>query len=188
VTTALLAGLLGLIGTVVGAGLTTLTARQTADRSHQRAREELQRQEYRSAVIRFATALGTYRTAEMDRWHARHGGWRDEAAASADVYRTRTAVWAAFYELDLSTNNRDLVRQARVTIARAGSIQQPDSQAEMDRRADLVQEDVTQLITIARTGKSAEPWDLPGPEPDTSSLSECQLGCPGTGFSLLTCG
>lgn len=154
-TTALIAGLLGLVGTVVGGTLTTLTARQTADRSHQRAREELQWQEYRSAAIRFATALGTYRTAEMDRWHARHSGWRDEAAASADVYRTRTAVWAAFYELDLSTDNRDLVQQARRAIERVGSIQHPDSQEEMDRRAIEVYGDLTQLIATARTGEPA---------------------------------
>src|SRR5258708_36376172 len=83
-----------------GGVLTIWTTRLTTDRSHQRAREELQRQEHRSAVIRFATAVGAYRTAEMDRWHARHGGLRDEASASADVHRTRTAVWDAFYELD----------------------------------------------------------------------------------------
>ena len=154
---ALLAGLLGLVGTVVGSGLTTWTTRQTADRSHQRAREELQRQEYRSAVIRFATALGVYRTAEMDRWHARHGGWRDEGSASADVYSTRTAMWNAFYELDLSTDNRDLIRQARLAIDRASSIQHPDSQAEMDQCADQVHGDLAQMIAIARTAEPAYP-------------------------------
>ena len=158
-TTALIAGLLGLAGTVVGGALATLTARQTADRSHQRAREELQRQEYRSAVIRFATALGAYRTAEMDRWHARHGGWRDEPSASADVYLTRTAVWAAFYELDLSTDNRDLVRQARRAMDQAASIQHPDSQEAMDRRAVQVHKEIAHLIAIARTGKAVHPTE-----------------------------
>jgi len=100
--TALAAGLLGVFGTVVGGVLTTWTARLTADRSARRAHEELRRQEYRSAVIRFASALGAYRVAEMDRWHARHGGFRDEASAAADVYRTGTAVEdvPAFVELE----------------------------------------------------------------------------------------
>jgi gas vesicle protein len=69
VTTALVAGLLGLLGllgTVIGGVLTTWTARQTADRSERRAREELRRQEYRSSVIQFATALLAYRRAEID--------------------------------------------------------------------------------------------------------------------------
>lgn len=160
--TALVAGLIGLVGTLVGGGLTTWTTHLTADRSHQRAREEIQRQEFRSAVIRFATALGAYRTAEMDRWHARHGGWRDEQSASADVYRTRTAVYDALYELDLSTDDRDVVQQAQRAIDRAGSIQEPDpdSKEEMDRRADQVREDLAELIAIARTGKPDDASEL----------------------------
>ena len=156
-TTVLVAGLLGLFGTIVGGALATWTARQTADRSHRRAREELQRQEYRSAVIRFATALGAYRVAEMDRWHARNGGWRDETSATADVYRTRTAVWDAFYELDLSTDNRMLTQQAQRAIERASSIRLPDSQAEMDRIADQVRADLAEMITTARTGEPSRP-------------------------------
>lgn len=152
-TTALVAGLLGLFGTVVGGVLATWTARQTADRSARRTHEELRRQEYRSAVIRFATALGAYRGAEMDRWHALHGGFRDEASAAADVYRTRTAVWDAFYGLELSTDNPDLSQQARRAIDRAASIRKPDSQAEMDRRADQVRADLAEMITTARLGE-----------------------------------
>jgi hypothetical protein len=162
VTTVLLAGLLGLAGTVVGGALSTWTARLTADRSHRRAREEQQRQEYRSAVISFATALGLYRTAEMDRWHARHGGWKDVGSSSAEVYRTRTAVWNAFYELDLSTDNRAIIQLARRVIDRAATIQDPDSQAEMDQLAVQVHEDVARLIATARTGKEPEPWSVIG--------------------------
>jgi hypothetical protein len=74
----LIGGLLGLLGTLLGAGLTTWTARQTAERSERRAHQEVRRQEFRVAVTRFATTLLTYRVAEMARWHARHGGWQDE--------------------------------------------------------------------------------------------------------------
>lgn len=98
----------------------------------------------------------------MDRWHARHGGWRDEESASADVHSTRTAVWNAYYELDLSTDNSDLVQLARRAMDRAGSIQDPDSQAEMDRRADQVHGDLAQFIATARTGKVPDPGTLIG--------------------------
>jgi hypothetical protein len=158
VVTALVAGLLGLFGTVVGAVLTTWTARQTADRSARHSREELRRQEYRSAVVQFASALGVYRTAEMDRWHAQHGGFRDEASAAADVYRARTAVWNALYELELSADNRELCQQARRAIARVQSIKDQDSSAEMDQRADLMHDDLAEIITLARLnepGRSA---------------------------------
>jgi len=93
--TVLIGGLLGLLGTLLGAGLTTWTARQTAGRSERHARQEVRRQEFRAAVTRFATTMLTYRVAEMDRWHARHGGWKDEKTAATDVYRTRTAIWDA---------------------------------------------------------------------------------------------
>jgi hypothetical protein len=170
VATVLVAGLIGLVGTLIGGILTTWTTRVTTDRSHERAREELQRQEYRSAVIRFATAVGAYRTSEMDRWHARHGGRRDEASASADVYRTRTAAWDSFYELDLSTNNRDLARRAQYVIDLVASIQHPnpDSKEEMDRRASQVREDLAQLIAIARTGESAPIAAITTPAGDES--------------------
>jgi hypothetical protein len=179
VGTTLVAGLIGLIGTLVGGVLTIWTTRLTTDRYHQRAREELQRQEYRSAVIRFSTALGAYRTAEMDRWHARHGGWRDEASTSADVYRMRTAAWDAFYELDLSTSSRDLVSQAQRAIDWAGSIQHPDpdTKDEMNRRADQVREELAQLIAIARTGERTHPpATMPDPIKDKSLPCTVSLG------------
>ena len=153
-----MAGLLGVFGTVVGGVLATWTARQTADRSARRAHEELRRQEYRSAVIRFASAMGTYRVAEMDLWHAHHGGFRDEASAAADVYRTRTALWDAFYELELSTDNRALSQQAQRAIERASSIWQSDSKVEMDQRADQVRSDLAEVVTTARL---SEPGRLP---------------------------
>ena len=155
--TALVAGLLGLFGTIVGAVLTTSATRQANDRSDRRAREERLRQEYRSAVTRFAAALGAYRVAEMDLWHALRGGRKDKTTAAADVYRTRTATWDAFYELELSTDNGDLVQQARRALDSASNIwrqdSEPDSQAEMDRRANQVREDLAEMIATARVSQ-----------------------------------
>jgi hypothetical protein len=70
--TVLLAGLLGVLGTILGSILTTWTANQTAARSYNYSLMEARRQEYRSAVIRFTSALLAWRVAEMDRWFARH--------------------------------------------------------------------------------------------------------------------
>lgn len=75
--TALVARLLGLFGTFLGAALTTYTTRETSNRSERRAREEARHQEFRSAVIRFATNLLAYRLAEMDYWFAIHDGLKD---------------------------------------------------------------------------------------------------------------
>jgi len=161
VATALVAGLFGVFGTVVGGVLTTWTARQTADRSARLAREELHRQEYRSAVAQFATALGIYRTAEMDRWHARHGGFRDEKSAAADVYSARTAARNALHVLELSTDNQDLCQLAQRAYDRAESVRSPDSQAEMDQLADQVDDDLAEMMKIARLELSRLTRNLP---------------------------
>ena len=122
----------------------------TAERTERRSRRELRRQEFRGAVTQFATALLSYRVAEMDRWHARHGGWKEEGIAAAEVYRTRTAIWDAFYQLELSTDSSELRRLARRALDRAYSIRQLDTQAEMDECADQVRDDLTDVIACAR--------------------------------------
>ena len=67
-------------------------------------------------------------------------------------------MWDAFYELELSADNRDLSQQAQRAIEPASSIRQPDSQVEMDQRADQVRGDLAEIITTARLG---EPGRLP---------------------------
>lgn len=110
-TAALTAGLLGLFGTVVGAVLTTWTARQTAARSDHRTWLEVRRQEYRSAVMQFAGALLSYREGERDRWLARHYEGRDETTATREAYRLRAAMLNAFCALELSSWDNDLLKE-----------------------------------------------------------------------------
>lgn len=157
-TTALVGGLLGLFGTALGAGLTTLTVRQTAHRSERMAREEARRQEYRAAVIRFATALLAYRLAEIDHWYSRHGGSQDQAAdVEREVYRTRATTWNAFYELELSTSHEvtDLARRA---IDSAHAIRTEGSEDEMGRYASQARDDLAAMIALAR---AAQPGEIP---------------------------
>ena len=149
-TTALVAGLLGLFGTALGAALTTWTTRHTADRSERVTREERRREEYRSAVIRFATALLAYRLAEIDHWFARHGGSSPEKEAAAETYRTRAAAWNAFYELDFSTDRRDLIPLARHALESAFSIRKADTEGKMTRRSYQTRKDLAALIAAAR--------------------------------------
>jgi hypothetical protein len=156
-STALVAGLLGLFGTVLGAVLTTWTTRQTAARSDRRAWMEVRRQEYRSAIIRFVTSLLTYRASEIDRWHARHGGWKDEATATLEVNQMRSAMWDAFYELELSSDNRELNKLARDVADKASSIPLADTEEEMGRRARQVREDLAEVIAAARVGVPGSP-------------------------------
>jgi hypothetical protein len=102
--------------------------------------------------MRFVAALLAYRKAEMDRWHAHQGQVRKGGGPeSADVYRTRNRLWYAFYELELSVNNSEIVRLARQAIDTAYSIHDTDSKAEMDTRADQIRKSLSEIVTASRT-------------------------------------
>jgi hypothetical protein len=160
VTAALTAGLLGLSGTVIGAVLTTWTARQTAARSDHRTWVEVRRQEYRSAVTHFAGALLSYREAERDRWRARHDAGKDEATATQEAYRLRAAMLDAFYALQLSSSDNGRLRElAREAVEAAYRIREADTEPEMIRRAHNVRQAIDDMISAARIGEPGDPRD-----------------------------
>lgn len=160
-TAALTAGLLGLFGTVIGAALTTWTTRQTAARSDHRAWVEVRRKEYRSAVTQFAGTLLSYRVGERDRWLARHDEGdegRDETAATQEAYRLRAAMLDAFYALQLSSSDNDLLRErAREAVDTAYSIREADTESEMIRRSHNVRDAIDDMIAAARMGEPGDP-------------------------------
>lgn len=149
-STALVAGLLGLVGTALGAGLTTWTTRQTADRSEQRAWLETRRQEFRSAVTQFASALLAYRLAVADHWLAQHRGDRDAAAASAQSYKSRAAALDGLYVLELSSDDGQLTKLAREAVETARNIREADSQDDMETRSNNARTALEKVIVRAR--------------------------------------
>jgi hypothetical protein len=149
-TTALVAGVFGLLGTVLGSVIAIRAARENADRVDRRAREVIVRGEYRSSVVSFASAVLEYQLAEMDRWHARRGGRTDPNRAAETVYSKRTAAWHALFELELSTDDPELGWFARRIVDKTRSIEVPEEQDEMDQRALEVREEVAAMIGHAR--------------------------------------
>jgi hypothetical protein len=148
-STALVAGLLGLVGTLLGAGLTTWTVRQTAARSDQRVWLETRREEFRSAVTQFASALLVYRLAEADRWGARRRGRKDEAA-EREAYRQRAAMLDALYVLELSSDSDQLKKLARSAVDMAHHIREASDEDEMGRRTHDVRDVLEKVIVAAR--------------------------------------
>lgn len=165
--TALLAGLLGLFGIVLGSILTTWTASQTVARSHHYSLMESRRKEYRSAVIRFTSALLAWRVAEMDRWFARHGGAMDEEKARRESHRMRAAMWNSYYELELSSGNSELLLLARATVEMVYSIRKAVTVDEMNDCSQHAREHLIEVIAAARL---AEPDD-----PRSGSMSRISL-------------
>jgi hypothetical protein len=149
--TVLVAGLFSLGGTALGAVLAICTARQTAVRSEHSARAEVLRQDYRTALVRFSAATLAYREAEIDRWHAQRGGFKDEKEAREEVYRARRGAWQALYELDLSTDDEEVVRLARCAVERAYAMRQLESRTDLNLAADNVRVDLERMFAHART-------------------------------------
>ena len=152
--TVLVAGLFSLGGTAFGAVLALITTQQAASRGERSARSEAMRKEYRLAVVRFSAAVLAYRESEIDRWHARRGGFKDEKESTGEVYRTRRSAWQAFYELDFSTDDEEIGRLARTALERVYGIRQLESRANVNLAADEVGADLECLIAYARTAKS----------------------------------
>jgi len=155
---AIIAGLFGLFGTIIGATLATWTARQTADRSERRAWVEARRQEYRSVVIRFASAVLDYRRAAAHYYNARRDEWRDRTSAGDEAYRSRSAASAVYYQLRLSTNDAETVRLAESCLDAAYKIQEADSQATAD---DSYEQTLRYLDDMISAARKAQPGWLP---------------------------
>src|ERR1022692_1418501 len=129
---AIIAGLFGLFGTIIGAGLTTWTAKQTADRSERRAREETRRQEFRSVVTRFASTLLDHRRAAANYYNNRNSNSEIRAAVGEEAYRTRAATLSAYYELLLSTDDSETIHFASLCMEAVSKIDKDASQEVVD--------------------------------------------------------
>ena len=157
---ALIAGVLGLLGTVVGAVLGAWTARQAADRTARYSREETRRKEYRSAVVRFADQMIKYRLAEVKLWHALASG-EDTEEAIDERNRSRSDTWNAFYELQLSTS-RGLSGLAERAMTSATSISRQKTREAMDEYQTKLRNEVGELISSARQELSGQVADVAG--------------------------
>ncbi len=115
-------------------------------------------------MIRFATALLAYRRAEIDYWFARHGGATDEGATAAEAYRTRADAWNAFYELDFSTDRRDLIHLARRALEAAFSIRKQNTHEEMTDRSYHTRKALAALIEAARNAQPGAVVGADAPE------------------------
>jgi len=153
VSTALVGGLFGLIGTVLGTVLTTWTARQTAAWSAHHSWLETRRQEFRSAVTQFASALLAYRLAEADRWWARHHGGRADETTEQEANRRSAAALDGLYVLELSSDDHQLRKLARDAVDIAYHIRDADTDDEMGRRVHDVRNALEKVIAAAHAAE-----------------------------------
>jgi len=109
-TIALVAGLIGVSGTVIGSLLAMWAAARSEDRVERRAREAAMREELKGALISYCSAIVTFLAAGLDRWGPAPGEG-DEAGTRERAYRyyqARTEASTADYRLRLATTDQEV--------------------------------------------------------------------------------
>jgi hypothetical protein len=100
--TTVVAGVFVLLGAVLGFLITERSNRQNAVRDDERASALLRPNEFRTAVVEFASAAVIFQKVEMDRWHAERGTWWVRRNAADTIDRARIARSAAVHAQNVS--------------------------------------------------------------------------------------
>lgn len=140
-STALIGVVGALAGTIVGSLLTQALQRRNA--AHARL-HEARLEAYRT----FAAAVMDFRKALMDRWFIEHEGKSN--AEGHDVYATRSAVWAAYYQVMLVAGDPDIVRRAERARDVASSLKNTSTRAELNQLGDSCRAAVGEFAAAAR--------------------------------------
>jgi hypothetical protein len=150
--TVLVAGVLGIVGTLLGVRASSSAAAAQSARTAELAERGALRQELRSAVAEYCAAIAVYRSAELNRWDARAARTPDTetAAETSRVYATRTAAMEALYRLELSTADSAIWSAARVALAAAKDVREARNPEELRVRREASDRAIGELIRLAR--------------------------------------
>jgi Tfp pilus assembly protein PilV len=108
-----------------------------------------------AAFARFAAAAMEYRRSLMERWYVEHGA--PATATSADgVYETRSAAWAALFEVQLLAGEATIGQLARDAVDATSQIKDAGDHAELTTRADESRNRVEAFVVAARDDIAAD--------------------------------
>lgn len=136
-----------LIGVVLGAFLTyAFTRRAQVSKSLHDSRI--------AAFARFASATMEYRRALMERWYVEQGAPRSTTTAQG-VHETRSAAWAALFEVHLLAGEAAIGRLARDAIDATSAIKEANDRVALSARADDSRGRVEAFVAAARVDIAA---------------------------------
>ncbi|BAK34869.1 hypothetical protein MLP_18550 [Microlunatus phosphovorus NM-1] len=139
---ALIAVIGSLLGVVLGGVL--------AHRSVSRAQVSKALHESRiSAFAQFAAAVMEYRRSLMERWYVENGIQATPTAAD-DVFKTRSAAWAALFRVQLLCGKAAIGQQARTAIDATSKIKDAVDRSEVGARANESRRLVEAFVGAAR--------------------------------------
>ena len=152
VGTAIIGGLLAILGAAAGSSLTYVLQRKMAVRAEEFAVAERVRAEGMAAFSSFASAAMEARRAQVDRWYQRRdaGPGSDEYRSAKDEsFRCRAAAWQALFRAQLVSDN-ELNSRATGVLEGIGNLHKAHTKVDLDQGADKWREEISLYVEAAR--------------------------------------
>jgi hypothetical protein len=139
VGTAIIGGLIAILGAAAGSGLTYLLQRKMAVRAEEFAVAERVRAERMAAFSSFASSAMEARRAQVDRWYQRHDAGPESDAnrtAEDESFRCRAAAWQALFRAQLVSDSDELNSRATELLDGIGGLHKAQTKDDLDPEAD----------------------------------------------------
>lgn len=102
-----------------------------------------------AAFARFAAAVMEYRRSLMERWYVENGV-QATATAAGGVYETRSAAWAAMFEVQLLAGKATIGQLAHAAVDATSEIKNADDRAHLTAQADESRRRIEAFVNAAR--------------------------------------
>ena len=169
VGTAIIGGLLAILGAAAGSALTYVLQRKMAVRAEEFAVAERVRAEGMAAFSSFASAAMEARRAQVDRWYQRRdaGPGSDEYRSAKDEsFRCRAAAWQVLFRAQLVSDSDELNSRATELLDGIGRLHKAQTKDDLDQEADKWRDGVGLLrrggASSNRCGSRAHRWVVQG--------------------------
>jgi hypothetical protein len=149
---AIVAGVLTLIGTLMGAWSSYFFQSRGAARSERFAFTNRLHQERMSTYSTFAGTLMDFRRSQYARWHRANSADSDEALqreARDEAARLRATAWDAFFRVELLTEDATLATLAREALEAARSMEKAETEQELLQKGAQTKQLLTDFVKSA---------------------------------------
>lgn len=148
-----IAGVIAVLGTLLGSLTTHVFQQRTIARSEQFARGEQLRQERIDTYSAFGGALANYRRGKMDHWFAQHvhSATTDLADMRRESQRLRALALEAYFRVQLLTDAPEVVEAARQALRAIDRIDQDGSRERLDQDRLASRSLIYEFVNTAKT-------------------------------------
>ncbi|MCI3243158.1 hypothetical protein [Streptomyces spinosisporus] len=148
----IIASVLAVLGTLLGAGLTLAFQQRATDRSHQFTRDEKVRQERLDAYSAYGGVLINYRRCLIHLWFCEHEQppLEDPETVRIRAYSLRTSAQEALFKVQILTDDETLSQAADSLLDDVNALAMAESRNELEDLRERTRITIRRLIRSAR--------------------------------------